>query len=89
MTRFNVEVLKALANEKRAQIIYCLSQQERNVTELERIIKISQSALSQHLAILRHQRIVSTRREAQTIFYSLRSPKALSIINQVKLCPSY
>lgn len=89
MRRFNVDVLKAMANERRVQIIDCLSMQERNVSELEKMMQISQSALSQHLAILRHTHIVRTRRKAQTIFYSINNHKTLEILKQVKRVPSY
>lgn len=63
--------LKALSNEKRLLIVCALTDKERCVSELEEIIGLSQSALSQHLARLRQDRILSTRREAQTVYYSL------------------
>ena len=65
-------LLKALANEKRLLIVCTLSAGEKNVGELEEVIGLSQSALSQHLARLRRDGIVETRREAQTIYYSLK-----------------
>lgn len=65
-------LLKSLSNEKRLLIICALYRGEKSVGELEEIVDISQSALSQHLARLRRDRMVSTRREAQTIFYSLK-----------------
>jgi len=67
-------LLKALSNEKRLQIACVLSHGEKAVGELEKIIGLSQSALSQHLARLRRDKIVTTRREAQTIYYSLATP---------------
>jgi len=68
-----INLLKALSNERRLMIVCALYSQERNVGELEKLIGLSQSALSQHLARLRRDGIVQTRREAQTIFYSLKS----------------
>lgn len=65
------ELLKAVANSHRLLILCQLSNGERSVSELEDIVKLSQSALSQHLAKLRELNIVTTRREAQTIYYSL------------------
>ena len=53
----------------------------RNVGEMEKIVGLSQSALSQHLAILRSEDIVQTRREAQTIFYSIKSEKVVEILS--------
>ncbi len=64
-------LLKALSNEKRLLIICALYQGEKSVGELENIVDLSQSALSQHLARLRKDHLVQTRRDAQTIFYSL------------------
>lgn len=73
-------LLKSLANERRLLVLCHLSQGEKSVGELERLIDLSQSALSQHLARLRRENLVSTRREAQTIFYSVSSPEALAVI---------
>lgn len=67
-------LLKALANERRIQILCLLREGEKSVSELENLVNLSQSALSQHLAKLRRDKIVKTRREAQTIFYSLKGP---------------
>ena len=74
-------MLKALGNQKRLEILYHLSGKELNVGELEKMVDLSQSALSQHLAGLRNNGIVKTRRSAQTIFYSIRSETALKLIN--------
>ena len=67
-------LLKALANENRLLIACILSAGEKNVGELEEVVGLSQSALSQHLARLRRDGVVETRREAQTIYYSLKDP---------------
>ena len=74
------KMLKAMGKEKRLEILYNLSEQELNVGELEKIVGLSQSALSQHLAVLRAENIVKTRRVAQTIFYSIRSDKVLKVL---------
>lgn len=74
------KLLKALANQKRLQILYLLMDGEKNVGELERQVELSQSALSQHLARLRSDGIVKTRRDAQTIYYSLFCDKARALI---------
>ncbi len=65
------KLLKALSNEKRLLIVCALHKGEKSVGELEEIVDLSQSALSQHLARLRKDGLVKTRREAQTIYYSL------------------
>ncbi len=63
--------LKSMANDRRLVVLCELAQGERTVGELEGMAGLSQSALSQHLAKLREAGIVKTRREAQTIHYSL------------------
>jgi DNA-binding transcriptional ArsR family regulator len=64
-------VLKALGNEQRLLILCNLLGQQLSVGELNARLELSQSALSQHLALLREAGLVDTRREAQSIFYSL------------------
>ncbi|MGM0824114.1 MAG: ArsR/SmtB family transcription factor [Pseudomonadota bacterium] len=73
-------LLKALANEKRLQILCLLAGKELSVTQINQQLALSQSALSQHLAILRRDQLVETRRESQTIYYSLSSASAKAII---------
>ncbi|MDR5874824.1 metalloregulator ArsR/SmtB family transcription factor [Halomonas sp. CUBES01] len=73
-------LLKALANEKRLQILCLLAGNELSVTQINQQLALSQSALSQHLAILRRDQLVETRRESQTIYYSLSSDSAKAII---------
>ena len=75
-----VNLLKALSNEKRLLIICTLYQGERSVTELETIVGLSQSALSQHLARLRRDHLVQTRRDGVTIFYSLHDQATEAIL---------
>ncbi|CAA7626665.1 putative DNA-binding transcriptional regulator [Candidatus Terasakiella magnetica] len=74
-------LLKAMSNEHRLMILCQLLPGEKSVGELERIIGLSQSALSQHLARLRRDNLVQTRRQAQTIFYSLAGAEASAVIN--------
>lgn len=64
-------LLKAMGNEQRLLILCQLVQGDLSVGELGARIKLSQSALSQHLAVLREASMVQTRRSGQTIFYSL------------------
>jgi DNA-binding transcriptional ArsR family regulator len=74
------ELLKALANSHRLMILCELREGERSVTALEDVVPLSQSALSQHLAKLREGGFVSTRREAQTIYYSLADKRVARLI---------
>ena len=73
-------LLKSLANERRLLILGHLIQGEKSVGELEKLVGLSQSALSQHLARLRKEALVTTRREAQTIFYSVASNEARAVL---------
>jgi DNA-binding transcriptional ArsR family regulator len=74
-------LLKAMSNERRLLILCYLASGERSVGELERLVGLSQSALSQHLARLRRDRLVKTRRAAQTIYYSLAGEEATTIMS--------
>ncbi|MEO6172603.1 MAG: metalloregulator ArsR/SmtB family transcription factor [Arenimonas sp.] len=66
-------LMKAMGNEQRLLILCLLVENELSVSDLQAELDLSQSALSQHLAILREAGFVNTRREAQTVFYSLPS----------------
>jgi len=74
-------LMKALGNESRLMILCVLAEGERSVSDLNSIVPLSQSALSQQLARLRQQGLVKTRRESQTIFYSLAAGPADRVIN--------
>ncbi|HET9049462.1 MAG TPA: metalloregulator ArsR/SmtB family transcription factor [Chiayiivirga sp.] len=73
-------LLKALANEQRLMILCLLAEHERPVHELNALLDLSQSALSQHLAVLRAEGMVQTRREAQSIIYALAPGPAATVI---------
>lgn len=73
-------LLKAMGNPHRLMILCQLVEGEKCVSELERVVGLSQSALSQHLARLRRDDLVATRRSAQTIFYSLAGREAREVI---------
>ncbi|HEX7943235.1 MAG TPA: metalloregulator ArsR/SmtB family transcription factor [Phenylobacterium sp.] len=74
------KLLRALANERRLMILCQLADGERSVGELLPLVGLSQSALSQHLAVLREQGIVAIRREAQTIRYRIDDPAAVQVV---------
>lgn len=76
-------LLKSIGNEHRLLILCELVGGEKSVGELVRLVGLSQSALSQHLARLRRDSLVRTRREAQTIFYSVDSEEALAVLAQL------
>ncbi len=74
------QLLKALANEKRLQVLCLLADGERSVGDLNALLELSQSAMSQHLAVLREEGLVQTRREAQTIYYELAPGPAAAVM---------
>jgi DNA-binding transcriptional ArsR family regulator len=74
------ELLKAMANEWRLMILCQLSEGEKTVSELQALLGLSQSALSQHLAILRREKIVRSRKHAQSVSYSLSGDEATKVM---------
>lgn len=74
------ELLKALAHPARLLVMCRLVDGEASVGELQQQVGLSMSALSQHLAVLRELALVTTRRQAQTIFYSLADGPALGVM---------
>lgn len=78
-------LLKALANQKRLEILYILdSEIEKSVSEILPTTGLTQSALSQHLARLREYDLVKTRRDAQTIYYSIKCEKLRALLGSLK-----
>lgn len=73
-------LLRSLSNGTRLMILCHLSQGERSVGALQALLGIDQSPLSQHLARLRKDGLVETRREAQTIYYRIASDQAARVI---------
>ncbi len=73
-------LLKTLANERRLLVLCQLGDRELSVGALQERLGLSQSALSQHLAILREEGVVATRRQGQTIFYRIADPAAVQVI---------
>lgn len=74
------QLLRALGNERRLMILCQLSGGERSVGELLPLIGLSQSALSQHLAVLRADGLVETRREGVSIRYRISNPAAARVL---------
>lgn len=75
--------LKALSHEGRLMILCHLTTGEKSVTELEKLLSSRQAAVSQQLARLRLEGLVSCRREGKTIYYSLSDPRARRMIDLV------
>lgn len=73
-------LLKAMSNPVRLLVLCQLAEGEKSVGELEAMVEVSQSALSQHLALLRQRGLVKFRRAGQTIFYTLDGPEAPALL---------
>jgi len=82
-------LLKALAHEARLMVLCQLAEGEHSAGALQESSGLSQSALSQHLARLREERLVATRRDAQTIYYRLADEKAARVLDTLAAiyCP--
>jgi ArsR family transcriptional regulator len=74
------ELMKTLGHRDRLMILCHLTSGEKSVGELATLLDIPQSPLSQHLARMRREALVTTRREAQTIYYSIASEDAARIV---------
>lgn len=86
MTIYNLQanISKTLANPIRLAILHILRDGEKSVNELTDILGISQSNLSQHLALMRQVDIVKTRKQGTTIFYSVTNPKINQACDMVR-----
>lgn len=77
------QVLKALGNFYRLQIVALLLDGEKNVSQINEVVKVSQPALSQHLARLRRESIVAARRQQREIYYYINNPHAARMLGVV------
>ena len=86
MTIYNLqaELSKTLANPIRLAILHTLKDREKNVNDLTATLGISQSNLSQHLALMRQQGIVKTRKQGTNIYYSITNPKINQACDMVR-----
>src|SRR3990172_8997887 len=75
--QMHAEVCKSMASPTRLKILATLQDGEKSVDELARALGLAKSNVSQHLAVLRHRRIVATRREGLKVFYRCGNPKML------------
>lgn len=76
-----VTMLRALSNETRLLVLCQLGRGEKSVGELQGLVGLGQSALSQHLAKLRAEGLVTTRRDGQTIHYRIADARVSSLVS--------
>lgn len=77
------QVLKVLGNYYRLQIVTLLLNGEKNVSELNKSVKVSQPALSQHLSKLRREGVLAARRDQRQIFYYIANPHVIRVLGVV------
>jgi DNA-binding transcriptional ArsR family regulator len=77
------ELLKALSHETRLVILCLLAEREWSVSDLEEILSMPQSAVSQQLARLRFDRLVNARRDGRMIYYSLANEEVTAVIGML------
>jgi DNA-binding transcriptional ArsR family regulator len=77
------DILKALSHETRLLILWLLSENEKSVSELEQLLALPQAAVSQQLARLRYDHLVSTRREGRIIHYSITDPDVSAVVTSL------
>lgn len=82
-------LLRLLGNERRLMVLCQLANGELSVSEIQARVGLSQSALSQHLALLREEGVVATRRESQAIYYRIIDHAAMRVIETLAelFCP--
>jgi len=78
------EICKTLTNPKRIEILNVLKTDERTVTELVNALGASKANVSQHLAVMRHKGILTTRREGVNIYYRVANPKVIDACTLMK-----
>ena len=74
-------LMRVMANPDRLLLLCQLSQGERRVGELEELLDIQQPSLSQQLAVLREESLVTTRRDGKQVYYSIDSGAAMDVLN--------
>lgn len=81
---FKAEFFKALAHPIRIHVLDSLREKELSVNELKEILNIEAANVSQQLAILRNKNLVSTRKEGNSVFYSVRDPMVFQLLDLTK-----
>jgi DNA-binding transcriptional ArsR family regulator len=85
------ELLDVMAHPARLTVLKLISEREWDVGSLAQVVGLSQSALSQHLKKMRDGKFVTTRRDAQTVYYSSKSQaviKMLKVLNELRVQPA-
>jgi ArsR family transcriptional regulator len=84
ITQLHAQVCSGLADTNRILILYSLSKQSLNVSELSETLGITQPTTSRHLKVLRERGLVSAERNAQSIYYSLADPRIIQALDLLR-----
>jgi DNA-binding transcriptional ArsR family regulator len=84
LSELKAEFFKALAHPIRIQILDALREKERNVNELKDVLGIEAANVSQQLAILRNKKVVKTRKEANSVYYSVQDEAVFHLLDSAK-----
>jgi DNA-binding transcriptional ArsR family regulator len=79
--RFKAEFFKALGHPARLVILEQLRTGQKSVNELQAVLGIDQSSVSQQLAVLRNKNIVESRKEGTTVYYTVRDPMIFQLLD--------
>jgi len=82
--KMHAELCKTLSNPTRLEILSLLRDKERSVSELTTLIGVRQATISQHLAVLRQSRVVTTYRDGTNIFYKVANPKIIDACDIIR-----
>ena len=80
LRNFKAEFFKALSHPARIKILEMIRNNELSVTELQDHLGIDSSSVSQHLSVLRHKNIVDSRKSGTTVYYRIRDPEILELL---------
>ena len=81
MQRFKAEFFKALAHPARLVMLEQLREGEKSVQELQQVLGLDQSSVSQQLSVLRNKNIVESRKEGTTVYYQVRDPMIYQLLD--------
>lgn len=84
VTQLHADICSALADPRRILILYALSEQPRNVSQIAKEVGISQPAASRHLNLLRERGMVSSRREGQSVVYELADKRTIQALDLLR-----
>ncbi len=84
LQQFKARLFRALAHEVRIRVLEEIREGERSVGELQEALSVSGSSMSQHLAVLRSEGIVSARRDGTSVFYSVADARLYTLLDNAR-----